>query len=127
MPWPEFLIDRAVKAPDSELSVVARSTPVVAFGDPVAATVATLGINPSGREFLDGAGRLLGGSQRRLATLDSLGANSYDDLHRGHGEIVVEECASYFERQPYRRWFNPLDRILRDAIGVSYYGACQPF
>lgn len=121
MPWPDYLVDRAVQAPDSGLSVVARSTPVVAFGDPVAATVATLGINPSSKEFRDGEGRLLGGAQRRLATLDSLGVHSYDDLSRAHGEVVVEECASYFERQPYGRWFNPLDRILPDAIGVSYY------
>jgi hypothetical protein len=39
--------------------VVAGSTPVIAFGDPFRATVATLGINPSRREFLDTNGELL--------------------------------------------------------------------
>lgn len=55
--------------------MVEGSTPVVAFGDPTLATVATLGINPSASEFLkDGALRT--GAERRLATLESLGADS---------------------------------------------------
>jgi hypothetical protein len=54
--------------------VVTGSTPVVAFGDPRNASVATLGINPSWHEFLAEDGSLLSGSKRRLATLTSLNA-----------------------------------------------------
>jgi hypothetical protein len=121
MAWPEYLIERAGRSPDARSCVVSGSTPVVAFGDPVAATVATLGINPSSREFLDDSGGLLTGSRRRLATLTSLGVERHEDLNHHHGEIIVEACASYFERRPYRRWFDPLDRLLRGALGVSYY------
>ncbi|HWF20816.1 MAG TPA: hypothetical protein VG226_01615 [Acidimicrobiales bacterium] len=34
---------------------------------------------------------------------------------------MIADCANYFHRQPYTRWFNPLDRLLRSALGVSYY------
>lgn len=121
MRWPDYLVERALQVPGPGLCVVAGSTPVVAFGDPVAASVATLGINPSGREFLDGAGGLLGGRERRLATLASFDVGCYEDLTPAHGESVVDECASYFERRPYGRWFDPLDRVLRGALGVSYH------
>ena len=55
--------------------------------------VATLAINPSGREFVED-GRLLSGSRRRLATLQSLGAESTSRLSDKQIRTVVEECAS---------------------------------
>jgi hypothetical protein len=51
------LFDDVVRRPAPVAEVVAGSTPVIAFGDPGAATVATLGINPSWREFLADDGR----------------------------------------------------------------------
>ncbi len=33
---------------------------------------------------------------------------------------VFEGCNWYFERRPYRRWFDVLERVL-NGIGVSYY------
>ena len=80
MTWPAYLLERALRAPDLDLGVVAGSTPVVSFGDPVDAPVATLGINPSSSEFLDSSGALLDGAERRLATLASLGVERYDEL-----------------------------------------------
>ena len=52
---------------------MAGSTPVVAFGDVRKAAVATLGWNPSKREFLDSRGNELVRTERRLETLASLG------------------------------------------------------
>jgi hypothetical protein len=106
--------------------VVCGTTPVLSFGDLRHAEVATLGINPSWREFVED-GRLLAGPHRRLATLESLGAQSTSLLTQQHVLTVVEACASYFHRNPYRRWFDPLDKILQAALGVSYYGgrACH--
>ena len=43
----EEMVGRPAPVPE----VVPGSTPVIAFGDPLTATVATLGINPSWREF----------------------------------------------------------------------------
>ncbi|HEX6237741.1 MAG TPA: hypothetical protein VFZ68_11135 [Acidimicrobiales bacterium] len=119
MTWPDHLIQRALRPPDLELGIVAGSTPVVSFGDQVAAHVATLGINPSSREFLDASGGLLDGAQRRLATLRSLGVERYDQLTPDHGEEILDDCSSYFDRQPYS-WFRPLDDLIDEALGVSY-------
>lgn len=93
---------------------------MVAFGDPDRAEVATLGINPSRVEFLANGG-LLAGAERRLATLDSLGAVSLDQLSDAQVTQVVADCAAYFGRNPYRRWFDPLDVLLRNAADASFY------
>jgi hypothetical protein len=124
---PEY-IKRMVCRPAPTAEVVHGTTPVLAFGDPHHATVATLGINPSGREFVED-GCLLTGPQRRLATLESLGAESTLSLTEEQVRTVVEECASYFgpDRNPYHRWFDTLDQVLRTGLGVSYYdgSACH--
>jgi hypothetical protein len=36
---------------------------------------------------------------------------------------VVADCLGYFQRQLYRRWFDPLDALLRSGTGTSYYDA----
>ena len=119
MSWPVHLLERALRSPDLGLGVVPGSTPVVAFGDPVQSWVATLGINPSSGEFLDVTGSLLDGSERRLATLRSLGVDRYEDLTADHAEAIVDDCASYFDRRPYR-WFTPLNDLIHEALGVSF-------
>ena len=96
------------------------STPVVAFGDPSRAEVATLGIYPSRVEFA-ADGFLLTGAERRLATLDSLGVRSLDRLSEARVAEVVADCAAYFSRNPYRGWFDALDELLRAAADASYY------
>jgi hypothetical protein len=118
--WPDYLIERARQAPPEHCRVVAGTTPVVSFGDPVRPAVATLGINPSKAEFLDDHGGLLAGPQRRLATLASLGVSGYGDVDAAQGSAIVDECAGYFRKRPYR-WFRPLDQILRDGADVSYF------
>jgi hypothetical protein len=105
-------------APDG-CSVVSGSTPVVAFGDPSSATVATLGLNPSRVEFID-SGQLLGGQQRRLASLGSLGVESLSGANASTVGRVVGACRRYFWRRPYRRWFDQLETIL-GPLGYSYY------
>lgn len=114
--WRRAMVCR--RAPASRY-VVSGSTPVVAFGDPSLATVATLGINPSAQEFVE-RGTLLSGPNRRLSTLESLGARDSEDLTDDQVQTVIADCASYFERNPYREWFNPLDQLLQ-GIGVSYF------
>src|SRR5439155_1423221 len=61
-----YMVSMVRRLPPPCAPVVAGSTPVVAFGDPGRAHVATLGINPSAHEFLEG-GKLLVGGSRRLA------------------------------------------------------------
>lgn len=124
--WPTYLIERACAPPPPCCSdvIVEDSTPVLFFGNP-RAKVATISINPSWREFLckkNNKRMLLLGSQRRLATLKSLETSRND-----HGTTILNECAAYFskDRNPYNRWFRPLDNILRhisiDGTNASYY------
>ncbi|HEY1014191.1 MAG TPA: hypothetical protein VGE07_15875 [Herpetosiphonaceae bacterium] len=116
---PAYLADRLRQAPPPDCRVVPGSTPVVAFGPFRHATVATLGLNPSKHEFLDPQGHELTGAQRRLETLASLGVASLIDAPDVSIAQVLAGCNGYFHRNPYRRWFNHLQRIL-DACGVSY-------
>jgi hypothetical protein len=118
--WPQYLETRAAEPPPNGCHVVAGSTPVVSFGHPLKPEVATLGINPSSSEFLDRQRRLLRNGRRRLATLESIGADDYRAITRVQAAQIIADCASYFERRPYA-WFNALDTILADALGVSYF------
>jgi hypothetical protein len=70
---------------------------------------------------LDRRGALLAGSRRRLATLDSLGITTGEPVDDSAAVRIVSDCAGYFERRPYGRWFDALDRVLRRGLGVSYY------
>src|ERR1700738_3082657 len=46
--------------------IIPWSCPVLSFGNPLTASVATLGLNPSNREFVDEAGNELDGPFRRF-------------------------------------------------------------
>ena len=118
---PGYLAAMVRRVPPADAAVVAGSTPVVSFGEPRRAVAATLGINPSTAEFIH-HGQMLAG-QRRLATLDSLQAQQCDLLTESQIAQVIADCASYFGRQPYLRWFLPLDAVLRAGLGVSYFDA----
>ena len=99
--------------------VVPFSTPVIAFGNPRTSRVATLAINPSNIEF-EKKRQPLPDSERRLATLQSLGATDTSALSEAQVEVVVRECDEYFQRNPYMTWFGPLDKILKEGLGASY-------
>jgi hypothetical protein len=86
----EYLV-RMVRRHMPATVVIPGTTPVIAFGDPRRAEVATLGINPSRREFIEGD-CLLTGVNRRLATLDSLDAETSALLTDSQVEMVVEQC-----------------------------------
>lgn len=116
---PDYLVDR-VRQDAWVDSVVAGSTPVVAFGNARRASTATLGLNPSRVEFLDQAGKELVGPNRRLETFGSLGVNSLIDADETTVRRVVEGCDAYFDRVPYRAWFDKLEAVMA-GIGASYF------
>lgn len=103
--------------------VIRFATPVVAFGRFRNASIATLGINPSKNEFFDANGKLLTGKCRRLSTTESLGIASCITANDHHINQIIDDCECYFDkdRNAYRTWFNPLDKILQAATGRSYY------
>lgn len=71
---------------------------MVSFGDPDDATVATLSLNPSWREFQSPSGDWLLGQKRRLASLMSLGAADPRGLDDTQVAQVVAGSTSYFRR-----------------------------
>jgi len=89
--------------------VIAKSTPVVSFGDFTTSKIATLGINPSSAEFLS-AGQLIKGEKKRLSDEESGPAMPVD---------IWFHCQNYFRTNPYWTWFRHLEELLL-AVGASY-------
>ncbi len=125
-PVPEYIETRVRQRLPDGLPVVPGSTPVVAFGNARKAKVATLGWNPSKLEFLDSSGNELTGAKRRLETLASLGTSDLSSASPDAIRRVLEGCNRYFQRCPYRKWFDVLEKILL-PLGASYYNgtACH--
>ncbi|WP_053091500.1 thymidylate synthase [Klebsiella variicola] len=109
---------------DKELissGVILNGSPIPAFGKISTAIVATLGLNPSNNEFLDSQGNELESDLRRFHTLKSLFLNDWNTIDDQTLDMIIESCDLYFERNPYDRWFKPLDNLLSQS-GFSYYG-----
>jgi hypothetical protein len=109
----------------ASFKVIGWGSPVPSFGDISRATVATLGLNPSNREFVDRHGKELDGNARRFPTLGSLGLQRWSEARRPHHEAIAESCRAYFSRNPYDGWFRQLDHVI-GGTAASYYGnECQ--
>lgn len=115
------LICRLEKAAARATDVIEWGCPVPSFGDLSTARVATVGLNPSNREFVDGAGRELAGQLRRFDTLKSLGLRSWLDADARDLRSILAACREYFLRNPYDAWFKRLDQVT-SGMGVSFYG-----
>jgi hypothetical protein len=122
---PVYVAERIRQDPPAASHVVEGSTPVVAFGDLLQARVGTLGLNPSRIEFEVG-GVELDGARRRFETTRSLGLSQLADASDGAVAAIFRRCNEYFRGNPYRRWFDRLEPVLR-AVGASYHdgSACH--
>lgn len=125
MPVPPFIANRLATAAPPNCDVVADSIPVVSFGDPEVARVATIGINPSRAEFLV-RGRLRMGRQERIPSLTSLGVTSLVGASSTIIEAAYQGCCDYFRLNYYKGWFNKFNEVLAKA-GASYHdrSACH--
>jgi hypothetical protein len=117
---PDWLVSMVRREPPIKDVVVEGSTPVISFGDFRQVRVATLGINPSNLEFVDQKGEIIQGEKRRLATLDSLEAESLEGLTDSQVETGIDECNRYFDVNPYG-WFKTLDEVIKPGLGISYF------
>jgi hypothetical protein len=114
------LIDRLDSAAMGATDVIRWGCPVPSFGDPSNARVATVGLNPSNREFVDKLGNELQGPFRRFHTLSSLCLASWSDVDARHLRLILESCRTYFHGNPYDTWFRRLDQVVSRA-GASFY------
>lgn len=87
--------------------------PVSYFGRLASANAWVVAINPSTREFVDRSGRPLRGSLQRLADLASLnGPTTRAEVVGEPLDLALEWQDHYFERAPYRPYFNRLGAFL---------------
>jgi hypothetical protein len=119
------LLDRLADDAARDANVITWGCPVPAFGDPTAARVATLGLNPSNREFMGDDGAELSGDARRFHTLSSLGLSAWDCADADHLDHILASCFDYFAGNPYDRWFRRLDTVV-SATGASFYDPQSP-
>lgn len=127
---PEYIAARIRQRLPGGVPVVPGSTPVISFGDARKAKVATLGWNPSKCEFLHDKGRdkgrELAEENRRLETLTSIKETNLAHASNEAVSSVFNGCNNYFFRNPYRLWFDKLEKVLKHT-GASYYdgSACH--
>ena len=114
------LVDRLDRLGLPQLGVIPWSSPVPFFGDLTTARVATVGINPSNREFVDDAGMELDGEERRLPTLRSLELTEWAEVQAFHLRQIIDACVDYFRINPYDRWFATLERVVARFSGTFY-------
>ncbi|WP_412476762.1 hypothetical protein [Flavobacterium sp. TBRC 19031] len=115
-----YLIDFLNKCQSLELSIIPWASPVLAFGDVSKSKVATLGINPSNREFVTIDNVELKGESRRFHTLSSLGLQKWSDADEVQLQLIFDSYNEYFSRNPYDGWFKKLDYLM-SGTSVSYY------
>ena len=114
------LINRMDGPHVARTGIIPWGAPVPTFGDLSTSRVATVGLNPSNREFMDPYGHELRGASRRFHTLHSLGLSSWAEIDARHLRLILATCRSYFHINPYDRWFRPLNRVL-SGTHTSYY------
>lgn len=104
-----------------DLNVIEWSSPIICFGNIENSKIATLGINPSNREFVDLRGIELKNEHRRFHTLYSLGLENWNSYETKHLEKISESCIEYFNRNPYDSWFKKLDYLISGSDSSFYF------
>ncbi|WP_110971696.1 hypothetical protein [Pseudomonas huaxiensis] len=105
--------------------IIEWGSPIPVFGELKNSTIATLGLNPSNREFMTSDGTELIGRQRRFHSLNSLEINRWTEITEPHLEKIWKKCTNYFQNNPYDGWFKSLD-ILISGTNSSYYSPLFP-
>jgi hypothetical protein len=118
------LVDRLDRAAKAGTRVIPWACPVPSFGDLSRSRVATLGLNPSNREFVDEFGNELQGAACRFHTLKSLDLESWSDVDSRHLHLILDSCGTYSDRNPYDKWFKKLDQVVA-GTSTSYYDATR--
>ncbi|HCD53578.1 MAG TPA: hypothetical protein DEQ34_14110 [Balneolaceae bacterium] len=105
---------------EMDLEIISWASPIIMFGDIDKSHVATVGINPSDKEFLDSKGNEIDGALRRFHTLRSLGLNKWSQVSENQLSEILRLNQIYFKNNPYDKWFKKLD-FLMSGSDLSYY------
>ena len=119
-------IEKRIKQNPYNPEILPMSTPVICFGDLYKSNVATLGLNPSDKEFVDDNKIFLEAGELRFQNCFSLSQNDLTQLNANQTELVLQYCLEYFNNEnPYRVWFNKLEDYVLSNLDISYYnGTC---
>lgn len=119
-------IENRIKQNPYNNEILQMSTPVICFGNIFNSNVATLGLNPSNKEFVDDNNIFLSGEEIRFQNCFSLSQNDLTKLNANQTEMVLQYCLEYFNNpNPYREWFDYLEKYVLSKLEISYYnGTC---
>ena len=102
-------------------TVIGWAAPVPYFGRLSRARIATVGLNPSNKEFVSDDGKALSEASARLPTMGSLNLAAWGSADYCSIRAMLGACEDYFDVNPYGRWFGVLERLLLES-DASYYG-----
>ncbi len=112
------LLNRMDSPALADSNVIKWGAPVPSFGDLSSSFVATIGLNPSNREFVDDSGK-------------NCWTMTEDFIRSVHSDsaLGLMRCATfavdrtvlcmYFSHNPYDRWFKKLDQIVAAPRSLS--------
>ena len=106
----------------SGTKVMQAAAPIAFFGDITNATLATIALNPSDKEFgpnSKGPFVYYTTFNRRVHHMGSLGLANWSLAGSTQVTNIYDDCIGYFGRRPYMQWFSVLERLLVKA-GYSY-------
>jgi hypothetical protein len=110
-----------IEAPSLASSkIIHWGAPIPSFGNIDDSKVATLGLNPSNREFVNVQGVELDGDERRFHSLKSLGIGNWKNISEDQVKKISGSCRDYFSTNPYNGWFKSLNNLI-SGTNSSYY------
>jgi hypothetical protein len=109
----DFLLDKISEPLPTNINIVDKSIPIVFFGNVEKAEIATLSLNPSNIEFEHNG-------PRRCVDRKELNVLNHQKLTREQAEIVYESLLIFFKVNPYKTWFNPMNKLFQNK-GYEYY------
>ncbi len=108
------LLEEVEKCRDDTF-LIREYSPVLYFGNLSNSTIATIGLNPSDKEYYGADDELY----ERFYSKASLGVDSWDKLTQADLLRLKDTFDHYFNNIPYRAWFNRLEMLFGDSH--SYY------
>lgn len=109
-----FLLDKISEPLPTTTKIVEGSIPIVFFDNVEKAEIATLSLNPSNKEFEHNS------VIRRCVDRKKLGVSDNQKLTREQAESVYQSLLLYFKVNPYKAWFNPMNKLFQ-IKGYKYY------
>jgi len=121
-----MIIERIKRKIETNMCITPQTTPIVYFGNYNKAVSCTISLNPSDKEFINNSGKLLDFQHKeRLCSRKKLNKDDNVELNDDDANIVLRYCNEYFNINPYKIWFDPLNYMIKSFGNYSYYdGTC---